>query len=201
VKQITEAWQKSVASVIETGNLLAQAKKDLEHGEWLPMIESDLPFETKTAQRLMIIARHPLIGNGAHAHHLPASWMTLYELTKMDKKLGEGALEKRISDGKITPKTERKEVLKMLRVKRAAPLRDINTVILQECTRYEKITESAQYKCLREIIKYRDGADQNRVDALADALNSYVSLLTECVEELQKPASIKIVRQQRRKLA
>jgi hypothetical protein len=33
-----------------------------------------------TAQRFMLIAKHPVLGNPAHVPHLPPSLMTLYEL-------------------------------------------------------------------------------------------------------------------------
>jgi hypothetical protein len=42
--RISAAWQQSVTSIIETGRLLTEAKAALDHGEWLPMVESDLPF-------------------------------------------------------------------------------------------------------------------------------------------------------------
>jgi DUF3102 family protein len=103
-KLITEAWQKSVGSIVETGDLLVQAKEDLEHGEWLPMIESDLPFGRQAAHRLMVVARHPVLSNVAHGPHLPASWRTLYELTKIDKKLGNGA-QRRSTTQKIVRRT------------------------------------------------------------------------------------------------
>ena len=56
----------------------------LPRGEFLAMVASELPFGDRTARRLMAIARDPRISNRTHASLLPPSWMTLFELTKLD---------------------------------------------------------------------------------------------------------------------
>ena len=59
----------------------------------------------------MKIASHPVLSNTAHARYLPPHWMTLHALTKLD----ESTLKAKIQDGTITPKTQRKDVAKLLR--------------------------------------------------------------------------------------
>ncbi len=59
---------------------------------------------------LMDIAEHPALSNRAHVHVLPASWGTLYELTKLPPE----TLEAKIEEGAITPKTERKAAVRRL---------------------------------------------------------------------------------------
>jgi hypothetical protein len=54
-----------------------------------------LPFSWETAFRFMSIAGYPVISNVAHAQHLPASWGTLYELSR----LPEDKLEIALSEG------------------------------------------------------------------------------------------------------
>jgi hypothetical protein len=86
-----EQWAKHISSLycksaFELGCELSRAKKALPHGEFLQMIETDLPFSASTAQRLMKVAADPKLRNAAHAQHLPAAWPTLYELTKLDDK-------------------------------------------------------------------------------------------------------------------
>ncbi|MEK4034039.1 DUF3102 domain-containing protein [Methylocystis sp. IM3] len=108
-ERITAAWQKSVASILETGHNLIQAKQELEHGEWLKMIKDELPFGEDTAERLMKVARNPVLSNSDHGRNLPASYQTLYELAKLPDDL----LEKKIESGEITPRTERKDVVSM----------------------------------------------------------------------------------------
>jgi hypothetical protein len=82
IGQISAAWQKGVASIIETGKLLCAAKKDVAHGEWLKMFagEKRLPFGDETARRLMVIAIHPILSNPTYRWDLPPSWRALYEL-------------------------------------------------------------------------------------------------------------------------
>jgi hypothetical protein len=104
--QITMAWQSSVAAIIEVGKLLAEAKRTLPHGEFGAMIENDLPFGARAAQMLMAIANHRGISNTKHVSHLPASWGTLYELTK----LGDDEFEARVQDGTINAEMKREDV-------------------------------------------------------------------------------------------
>jgi hypothetical protein len=105
--KITASWQKAVTSIIETGHLLIQAKRELDRGEWLKLFEDKVPFSEDTAQRLMLIARHPILGNTAYTRHLPPSWYTLYELTKIPQI----TLTKMISGGEISPELEQQEAI------------------------------------------------------------------------------------------
>jgi hypothetical protein len=104
VEKITAGWQKAVESIIQTGKLLLQAKAELPHGEFGKMIEpGKLPFTPSTAQRLMAIARHPVLSNPAHVQHLPPSWGTLYKLTQFSEEM----LNKKLADGTINAGLER----------------------------------------------------------------------------------------------
>jgi hypothetical protein len=184
-QKITDAWQKGVESIIETGRLLIKAKGELDHGEWLPMIESDLPFAENTTQRLIKIAEHPVLSNTAYRPLLPASWRTLYELTKLD----DNTLKKLLDDEKITSKTEQKEAIKFLKKKSrdTGKLRSLDAVILQEEKRYAKVFDTAPFKCLQEIAKHSDEADEGRIIDLAAALEDYIDKLTDIVKQLKRP--------------
>jgi hypothetical protein len=119
-EQITASWQKPrIEGIIRTGKLLLAAKKALDRGTFISMIRSDeaLPFNERTAQRLMKIAEHPVLTNATHVSYLPTSWGTLYELSKGKPKL----LEARIQDGTITPRLERSEVARKVFGKRPKP--------------------------------------------------------------------------------
>jgi hypothetical protein len=105
-QRIAAAWQQTVHAIIETGKLLNEAKHVLDHGEFGDMIRDQLPFGPRTAQRLMNIAEHPVLANATHASHLPASWMTLYELSRLPALLVDGKL----ADGTITPRLERADI-------------------------------------------------------------------------------------------
>jgi hypothetical protein len=103
-ERISAAWGKQVASILETGQALIDAKDELEYGSFEAMVQQKLPFEPRTARRLMAIAKCNLLRT--HVSDLPASWGTLYELTRLPLEM----LRAKLNDGTINPKTERKDV-------------------------------------------------------------------------------------------
>ena len=69
-RQIATTWTKAVEAIVETGRLLQKARRDLDHGEFGKMFQNhEVPFGQDQAERLMAIARHPVIGNSAHARN------------------------------------------------------------------------------------------------------------------------------------
>jgi hypothetical protein len=112
--RISAAWQKSVASIIDTGHLLLAAKADpkMQYGEWGTMVESDLPFNRHTAHKLMQIAGDKRLTNVSQGKHLPPSWTTLYELTKLD----DATFDQKLRDGFINPDMQRKDVARENRI-------------------------------------------------------------------------------------
>ena len=109
-QRITACQRKSVDSIIECGQLLIAAKDELKHGEFLKMIENNLPFKRSTAQALMKIAADRRITKNQHAGCLPAHWSTLAKLTQ----LPDAAFEARIADGTIHPDLERRPAVEMI---------------------------------------------------------------------------------------
>lgn len=104
--RINAEWRKSVEGILNVGRQLIAAKEACEHGEFLRLfkghanaVSEPVPFGDKTAQRLMAIVDCDAISNGAHAHHLPQSWATLYELSH----LGDEQIVAGIKAGEITP--------------------------------------------------------------------------------------------------
>lgn len=112
--EIVVAYKQSIESILKIGNTLIAAKDALDHGQFLEMIEHDLPFEASTAERLMKIARDPRITKAAHVQLLPMAWSTLYELTKVEN----AVFEQAVSSGGINPKMTRTEAVQL-----AAPSR------------------------------------------------------------------------------
>jgi hypothetical protein len=108
--RIAGTWRKAVECYLEAGSLLIEAKKELDHGEFEAMVRDELPFSASTARKLMSIAAHPVIVNRAHVNDLPASWGTLYELSKLTKEHLESAIE----HGLVTSKMERKDAVALL---------------------------------------------------------------------------------------
>lgn len=114
----------AVAAIIAAGRELIAAQDDLEWGEFLTMYASHknpvprpLRFTEGTGQRLMKIARNPVLSNTAHVPYLPAAWGTLYELTKVEEPI----LVKALADGRIRPDMERADVAALRRRKDDEP--------------------------------------------------------------------------------
>ena len=106
---ICEAWAKSTAGIIETGRHLLQAREELDRDVFDAM---RLPFRSKrTRERLMAIARHPVLSSATHVSFLPPSWGTLYELSRLPAEV----LLARIEDGSIHPDMARKDAIALLR--------------------------------------------------------------------------------------
>src|SRR5260221_9439189 len=80
-KRLTELRVNDVASIIERGRVLIEAKEELAHGSFEATTKRH--FDIRTAQCLMKITRHPVLSNANHGSLLPPSWRTLYELTKL----------------------------------------------------------------------------------------------------------------------
>jgi len=110
-RRITDAWNASREAVIHVGALLIEAKDVLPHGDFQAMVDAELPFGPRTAQRLMAIVADERITNTTHGSLLPASWRTLYELTRLDDAVLEGAF----AAGDISPDMERGDVARIRR--------------------------------------------------------------------------------------
>lgn len=111
-RRINAEWRKSVEGILNVGRQLIAAKEACEHGEFLRLfkghenaVREPVPFTPETAQRLMAIYSKPPLSNAAHAQHLPQSWYTLYELTKLDDE----QIVAGIKAGEITPDMTRAE--------------------------------------------------------------------------------------------
>lgn len=99
------AWRQSVESVIECGRILIEAKRKVGHGNWMKFVEK-LDFTHRTAERLIEIAKHPVLSNPTHVSNLPRSWGTLHRLTYVEQ----SDLEALLKDGTVNCETERKDV-------------------------------------------------------------------------------------------
>lgn len=95
--RIEDAWHKSVASVIEVGKLVKQAKEDL--GASFSLLETELPFSSTVAAFLIKISEHPVLSNPAYFNNLPNGYNTLYYLASVE----EEELVAKIKSGDINP--------------------------------------------------------------------------------------------------
>ena len=63
-----ESERRAESLAAEIGRLLLEVKTRLEHGEWLPWIDANLPFQRRMAQTYMQIAGAPEEKRNAVAH-------------------------------------------------------------------------------------------------------------------------------------
>ena len=74
---------RSIESIIQTGRDLIAAKGEIPEGEFMKMVEIDLPFSHRTANKFMSIAKHPGITDSTAAANLPPKWAVLSELATL----------------------------------------------------------------------------------------------------------------------
>src|SRR3954469_19350708 len=94
-RKIKESWKlactSAIASFLQTGRDLINAKDELEHGEWLKLVGSqhdagELPFQKRVAQTLMAIASNPFLQKRSNAALLPPDFTTLYALERLHRR-------------------------------------------------------------------------------------------------------------------
>ena len=131
-----------------------------------------LPFSQSTANRLMKIADHPVISNSAHWPNLPASWRTLYEISKHDPETVEDLLEA----GKIKPEMTGKNVKDLFR-KRRQPARS------QKSSSPPSFSTQFRRCCGQERRDALDGLDAARREAL---IQQFLKVIDEELEQASR---------------
>jgi len=171
VRLIRESWRQSVEGIIETGRRVATAKHELDHGSFEAMVQNKLPFTPRTARRLMEIARHPVFSNRAHGPDLPASWRTLHQLTYVDKKCGDGSLRRLIKEGKVTSKTERKDV--------KALIKELDSEPESVRSRIINIVKNARHGMTRDEIEVKHGVPHSNIGRVGELVRDGVLIETK----------------------
>ncbi|RAU20766.1 hypothetical protein CU669_16940 [Paramagnetospirillum kuznetsovii] len=106
VREISRLSSDISSRYIEIGRYLIEAKDRLGHGEFEPMIEAELPFGARQAQRLMVVAK--AIDDGIFPRdQLPPSHSTVYELVSLKAEERERAIE----EGVVNPEVTREDVI------------------------------------------------------------------------------------------
>jgi hypothetical protein len=153
VRLITDRRTHAVENLVAIGQHLREAKEELDHGEFGPMLKR-IQFSEGTARKYMAIAAHPAISNRSNWNALPPSWTTLYELTKLPPDV----LEARIADGTITPELEGTAVASLKGEPAKSPKR---------CRVEERVAElEAELKAVRETARDRERELQRENDLL-----------------------------------
>ncbi len=102
VSQIKPAWNRLLASIFEVGDLLADAKDNLDGKEYKELL-TRLGFGTRTEERLIAIARDSRLRAKRIQAKLPACWTTLYVLSEFNDQQWRSLQD----SNKLTPKLTR----------------------------------------------------------------------------------------------
>lgn len=170
-QQINARWNTGAASmvrcVIDLGRLLRRARDDLDHGQFLKMIESDLEFSRHTANAFMRIERwtveHKIKAHQAQSL-LPPDWTAIDKLTRLDDTTFATLLNK----GRIHREMRRSEVAKILRVQRVKDDERRVARLVPAIGRYKTIVLDPpwEYDWLSEGARARPGYAMQSIDEL-----------------------------------
>lgn len=110
--RINAEWRKSVEGILNVGRQLIAAKEACEHGEFLRLfkghekaVRKPVPFGERSAEMLIAIASNKVLTDPNHGSDIPASWRSLYELSRLDDE----QIVAGIKAGEITPDMTRAE--------------------------------------------------------------------------------------------
>lgn len=103
--EINATWIKGAADFIRCGQLLIDAKAELQTDAFNALVKSKLAFDRTVGTKLMAIAANPTIC--AQGHSLPPCWTSIYELSK----LADDVLEAALADGTIHPGMKRSDAI------------------------------------------------------------------------------------------
>jgi len=102
---------RTVENILAAGQELDEAKAALGHGRFEAMVTDELGMAPRTAQMFMALVRNPALVDANHGSHLPPSWRSLYELSR----LPEADLTAAIEAHEVRPDMERREALQLVR--------------------------------------------------------------------------------------
>ena len=122
VKRLNDQWDgirlTAVDGFVALGRDLHKAKADLDHGQWVKVLDGDLKFHRRIASRFMRIAKWCDTQMGRNASHLlkrlPPDYTTIDKIAQLD----EITFKRLMKDGTISPSLQRNEVSKILRIQR-----------------------------------------------------------------------------------
>lgn len=95
---IRDDLNRAVEGIISAGQHLTQAKADVNHGEWIPMLNG-IGISQPQAYKLMQISQNEAISNHSYKNDLPRTFTALHELSQLDPE----EIESGVEDGTIRP--------------------------------------------------------------------------------------------------
>lgn len=105
---IKEKWQDSVSGILEVGLLLHNAREELDTAEFWAMTRDRLHFSQATVYQLIAVGTHVRFQD-YNTLELPASWATLYGLTR----LTDEQFQRGVDTGIIHAGMDRKDIAQL----------------------------------------------------------------------------------------
>jgi hypothetical protein len=112
------AFNREAKGPVEIGGLLAEAKAQLRHGEWVGWLKSKFPHAVRTAQNFM--RAHEFAGKYVTVTHLKLSPGAIYALARIDRDGDKEAVERVLQEA-ATQWTDANCVRKIIRELRSPP--------------------------------------------------------------------------------
>lgn len=116
VERIRIAMRKAVSGVIESGELLIEAQAALSPEDFRVLVHDRLGLAPSTVRKLKLIARHPVLADRSKWNALPASWTTLYRLSRIES----AELHVALGKGWIVPDLPARQIPEVVRRARKA---------------------------------------------------------------------------------
>ena len=107
---------KAVEGIVAAGRDLIEAKAEVGHGNWLPLLEQ-IGISKQVAARWMSIGRNPVLSKVPNSVLLPRSTDALYELSRA----GPEVIEAGIASGQINPSMTIKQAKALVQGERPTP--------------------------------------------------------------------------------
>jgi hypothetical protein len=108
--EISKLWADVQHRFVQIGRYLIQAKQALPHGEYLEMIERDLPFSRFVAHQLRAVAE--VVDTGmVPSERLPNNYSTVYQIVTLSPEERAQALETNV----IHPEMRRADLVEFKR--------------------------------------------------------------------------------------
>lgn len=107
--EIASCWRKAVSSIIEAASLLRSAEEQLSSAQFRELrkdLAENQGISQAVTSKLKKIGENKILSNPANAPHLPPSYATLYELTRVS----EVNLTSALKSGDINANTQLKDV-------------------------------------------------------------------------------------------
>jgi len=192
IDKIEQRWNDAVESIFDVGAMLYEAQQALLPYEWNEMIENELPFSRRTANRLIKIGTDPRLKQEEVFKCLPNSWGTIYEISAMDDENLHEAIEANVINTQATRASVTKFKNQSPESEKKVAKPDESLRVLSLYVDPKKVTEEAIQNIIQSIENETAGASW-RIDANTEATEKAILLAKERRVELEKRIASNIV--------